>query len=77
IPSNLFITRIGAPSWIARKMINWGNLSFGMSFVTGPTYFYVMRLMLGAAEAGLYQCIIYYITLWFVREYLAKATGLF
>lgn len=48
-----------------------------MAFVTGPTSFYVMRLLLGAAEAGLYPGIIYYLTLWFGREERAKATGLF
>lgn len=51
IPSNLFLTRIGARRWIARIMITWGILSCGMAFVTGPTSFYVMRLLLGAAEA--------------------------
>lgn len=55
IPSNLFLTRIGARRWIARIMITWGILSCGMAFVTGPTSFYVMRLLLGAAEAGLYH----------------------
>ncbi len=58
-------------------MITWGILSCGMAFVTGPTSFYVMRLLLGAAEAGLYPGIIYYLTLWFGREERAKATGLF
>ncbi|VEC55425.1 tartrate transporter [Klebsiella aerogenes] len=77
IPSNLFLTRIGARRWIARIMITWGILSCGMAFVTGPTSFYVMRLLLGAAEAGLYPGIIYYLTLWFGREECAKATGLF
>lgn len=77
IPSNLFLTRIGARRWIARIMITWGILSCGMAFVTGPTSFYVMRLLLGAAEAGLYPGIIYYLTLWFGREERAKATGLF
>ena len=55
----------------------WGIISCGMAFVTGPTSFYVMRLLLGAAEAGLYPGIIYYLTLWFGREERAKATGLF
>ena len=77
IPSNLFLTRIGARRWIARIMITWGIISCGMAFVTGPTSFYVMRLLLGAAEAGLYPGIIYYLTLWFGREERAKATGLF
>ncbi|RRE25627.1 MFS transporter [Klebsiella pneumoniae] len=53
IPSNLFLTRIGARRWIARIMITWGILSCGMAFVTGPTSFYVMRLLLGAASGTL------------------------
>ncbi|AFJ48172.1 MFS transporter [Shimwellia blattae] len=77
IPSNLFLTRVGARRWIARIMITWGIISCAMAFVTGPTSFYVMRLLLGAAEAGLYPGIIYYLTLWFGREERARATGLF
>jgi MFS family permease len=60
-PATCF-TRIGARRWIARIMITWGIISCGMAFVTGPTSFYVMRLLLGAAEAGLYPGIIYYLT---------------
>lgn len=52
IPSNLFLTRIGARRWIARIMITWGILSCGMAFVTGPTSFYVMRLLLGSRRSG-------------------------
>lgn len=77
IPSNLFLTKIGARRWIARIMITWGIISCAMAFVTGPTSFYILRLLLGAAEAGLYPGIIYYLTLWFGREERTKATGLF
>ncbi|WP_024554709.1 MFS transporter [Franconibacter helveticus 513] len=77
IPSNLFLAKIGARRWIARIMITWGLISCAMAFVTGPWSFYAMRLLLGAAEAGLYPGIIYYLTLWFGREERAKATGLF
>ncbi|PKH25232.1 MFS transporter [Enterobacterales bacterium CwR94] len=77
IPSNLFLAKIGARRWIARIMISWGIISCAMAFVTGPTSFYIMRLLLGAAEAGLYPGIIYYLTLWFGREERAKATGMF
>lgn len=77
IPSNLFLAKIGARRWIARIMITWGVISCAMAFVSGPISFYIMRLLLGAAEAGLYPGIIYYMTLWFGREERAKATGLF
>lgn len=77
IPSNLFLAKIGARRWITRIMISWGIISCAMAFVTGPTSFYIMRLLLGAAEAGLYPGIMYYLTLWFGREERAKAMGMF
>ena len=54
IPSNLIMHRVGARFWITRIMITWGALSVAMAFVSGETSFYVMRLLLGAAEAGLF-----------------------
>lgn len=77
IPSNLILAKVGAKWWIARIMITWGIISCGMVFVQGAYSFYVIRLLLGAAEAGLYPGVIYYLTLWFGREERAKATGLF
>lgn len=77
IPSNLIMARVGARFWITRIMITWGLISAGMAFVTGPTSFYVMRLLLGAAEAGLYPGIILYLTYWFGREERARAVGMF
>ena len=52
IPSNVIMTRIGARIWIARIMITWGIVSAGMSLVHTPTQLYVMRFLLGMAEAG-------------------------
>lgn len=77
IPSNLMLAKVGARLWIARIMITWGIVSCAMAFVQGTYSFYAMRLLLGAAEAGLYPGIIYYMTLWFGREERARATGLF
>lgn len=77
IPSNLIMARVGARFWITRIMFTWGVISAGMAFVTGPTSFYVMRLLLGAAEAGLYPGIILYLTYWFGREDRARAVGMF
>ena len=51
IPSNLIMHKVGARFWITRIMVTWGALSVAMAFVTGETSFYVMRLLLGAAEA--------------------------
>lgn len=77
IPSNLIMARVGARFWITRIMFTWGVISAGMAFVTGPTSFYIMRLLLGAAEAGLYPGIILYLTYWFGREERARAVGMF
>ncbi len=77
IPSNLFMEKIGARMWIARIMVTWGIISALMAFVQGTTSFYIMRLLLGASEAGLYPGIILYLTYWFPQEQRARATGKF
>jgi ACS family tartrate transporter-like MFS transporter len=77
IPSNLLLVRFGARLWIARIMITWGIISAGMMFVQGETSFYVMRFLLGAAEAGFLPGIVYYLSQWFPREQRAKAVSWF
>ncbi|SAL44966.1 major facilitator transporter [Caballeronia peredens] len=77
IPSNLVMHKVGARFWITRIMVTWGALSVAMAFVTGETSFYVMRLLLGAAEAGLFPGVMLYLTYWFGREERARATGYF
>ena len=64
-PSNLVLVRVGARRWIARIMFTWGILSGCMAFVSGETGFYIVRFLLGAAEAGFFPGIIFYLTLWF------------
>src|SRR3954463_11143784 len=64
IPSNLMLARIGARLWIARIMISWGVVSASMMFVRGAPAFYTLRFLLGAAEAGFFPGIIFYLTLW-------------
>src|SRR4029450_13986703 len=54
VPSNLLLVRFGARRWIARIMVTWGLLAAGMMFVRTPMQFYVMRFLLGAAEAGVF-----------------------
>lgn len=77
IPSNVIMTRIGARIWIARIMITWGIVSAGMSLVHTPTQLYVMRFLLGMAEAGFTPGIIYYISCWFPKSNRARAMSLF
>lgn len=77
IPSNLIMHRVGARFWIARIMITWGLISAAMAFVQGETSFYLLRLLLGIAEAGLFPGVMLYLTYWFGREQRARATGYF
>src|SRR5262245_23312521 len=77
IPSNLLLVRYGARLWIARIMITWGLISAGMMFVQGETSFYVMRFLLGAAEAGFLPGIVYYLSQWFPRLHRARAVSWF
>jgi D-galactonate transporter len=77
IPSNLILLKVGARRWIARIMVTWGIISVGMMFVTTPTSFYVMRFLLGVAEAGFFPAILIYLTYWFPPSRRSKVTALF
>jgi sugar phosphate permease len=77
IPSNLIMIKVGARKWMARIMFTWGIIAAGTAFVQGAHSFYVMRLLLGAAEAGFYPGILFYLTLWFPAEYRGRNYGLF
>jgi ACS family tartrate transporter-like MFS transporter len=86
VPSNLMLERFGARKWIARIMLSWGILSGAMAFIPviarttglGNEYsFYLVRVLLGAAEAGFFPGIIFYLTLWFPTEYRARIVGYF
>ena len=73
VPSNMILAKVGARRWIARIMITWGLVSAGMMFVQTPWQFYVMRLLLGAAEAGFFPGVLYYVTTWFPETHRARA----
>jgi sugar phosphate permease len=77
IPSNLIMHRVGARRWMARIMITWGLISAATMFVTGETSFYVLRLLLGAAEAGFFPGVILYLTYWFPGSKRSQVMGLF
>jgi ACS family tartrate transporter-like MFS transporter len=77
VPSNLMLVRFGARLWIARIMITWGILSVAMMFVSGPTSFYVLRFLLGVAEAGFLPGIIYYLGNWYPAADRARALSWF
>ena len=77
VPSNLVLRRVGARRWIARIMITWGIVSSLFMFVDSATSFYVLRFVLGAAEAGFFPGVIYYLTLWFPAPRRARIVALF
>lgn len=77
IPSNLILHRVGARLWIARIMISWGVISSCMAFVTTPMSFYIMRFLLGLAEAGFYPGVILYLSYWFPTHRRGKMFALF
>ncbi|MDB5330064.1 MAG: major facilitator superfamily 1 [Phycisphaerales bacterium] len=77
IPSNLILERVGARAWICRIMLTWGVISACMMFVEGPKSFYLMRFLLGLAEAGFFPGVILYLTYWFPATRRARAVALF
>jgi ACS family tartrate transporter-like MFS transporter len=77
VPSNLILEKVGARIWIARVMITWGLISGAMAFVEGSTSFYILRFLLGAAEAGFFPGIILYLSYWFPARKRAAVTALF
>jgi ACS family tartrate transporter-like MFS transporter len=77
VPSNVILARVGARPWIARIMITWGIVSSAMMFVRGPIGFYSLRFLLGAAEAGFFPGILYYLTRWFPAQERARTIATF
>ncbi|SAK98926.1 major facilitator transporter [Caballeronia fortuita] len=75
VPSNLAAHRIGPRAWIARIAVTWGALSTAMMFVRGEWSFYLLRVLLGVAEAGLFPALMYMVTLWFAPKDRAVAVG--
>lgn len=64
VPSNVILKKVGARVWLARIMITWGLIAAGMAFVRGPTHYAVMRFVRGAAEAGFFPGVIFYMMFW-------------
>ena len=77
VPSNLALDRFGARVWIARIMITWGIVAGCMALVQGDKSFILVRMLLGAAEAGFTPGIIFYLSLWFPSRHRARATARF
>ncbi|NUT54228.1 MAG: MFS transporter [Saccharothrix sp.] len=77
VPSNIILHRVGARVWIARIMITWGIVASATAFIQGEVGFYVVRVLLGVAEAGFFPGIILYLTYWFPRARRARIVALF
>ncbi|WP_347558468.1 MFS transporter [Robbsia sp. KACC 23696] len=77
VPSNVLMMRIGAKKTICRIMILWGLISMAMAFVQTPTQFYVVRFLLGLAEAGFYPGIVLYLTFWFPSYRRSRMLAIF
>ncbi|GAB3578034.1 MFS transporter [Amycolatopsis endophytica] len=77
VPSNLALHRFGANRWLARIMLTWGLVTVATALVSTTWQFYLARFALGAAEAGFFPGVIYYLTRWFPESHRGKAIGLF
>jgi len=77
VPSNLILQRVGARIWIARIMIVWGIVSGAFMFLKGAPMFYLMRFLLGAAEAGFFPGVLLYFTYWYPARERARIIALF
>jgi ACS family tartrate transporter-like MFS transporter len=77
VPSNLILARVGARRWIARIMVSWGLIATAMMLVRTPMQFYVLRFLLGVAEAGFFPGIVYYLSEWFPTPQRARVLSRF
>ena len=77
VPSNLILERVGARLWIARIMVGWGIVSMAMMLVSGVWSFYLLRVLLGMAEAGFFPGVILYLTYWVPAAHRARTSALF
>lgn len=77
VPSNILLHKVGAKLWIARIMVSWGFIGAAMAFVQTPTQFYVLRFLLGVAEAGFIPGVLLYLTYWFPAAWRGRIIALF
>ncbi|WP_093799919.1 MFS transporter [Streptomyces sp. Wb2n-11] len=77
LPSNVLMERYGPKVWLTRIMVSWGLVSAATAFVNGPAMFYVLRFLLGVAEAGFFPAIIFYFSRWLPGSHRGRATAMF
>lgn len=76
VPSNIILHRVGARKWIARIMVSWAIVSAATMFTTSAMMFYVLRFLLGIAEAGFFPGIILYLTYWYPSYWRGRMVAL-
>ncbi|MGE7989800.1 MFS transporter [Pseudomonas sp. NPDC089554] len=77
VPSNILLQRYGAKVWLTRIMFTWGIVATAMAFVPNETWFYILRFLLGVAEAGFFPGVVYYFTKWLPAAERGKAMAIF
>ncbi|WP_295471847.1 MFS transporter [uncultured Pseudomonas sp.] len=77
VPSNILLQRFGAKVWLTRIMFTWGVVATAMAFVPNETWFYILRFLLGVAEAGFFPGVVYYFTQWLPAGERGKAMAIF
>ncbi|WP_437372731.1 MFS transporter [Inquilinus limosus] len=77
VPSNVILARVGARRWLARIIFSWGLVTVALAFTQNATMFYILRFLLGAAEAGFFPGVLFALTLWFPQMYRGRMVGLF
>ncbi|OLU17805.1 MFS transporter [Pseudomonas sp. PA1(2017)] len=77
VPSNMLLQRYGAKVWLTRIMFTWGVVATAMAFVPNETWFYILRFLLGVAEAGFFPGVVYYFTKWLPAGERGKAMAIF
>jgi MFS family permease len=77
VPSNILLQRYGAKIWLTRIMFTWGIVATAMAFVPNETWFYILRFLLGVAEAGFFPGVVYYFTKWLPAGERGKAMAIF
>ena len=77
VPSNMLLQKVGARIWLTRIMFTWGVVATCMAFIQNETHFYILRFLLGVAEAGFFPGVIYYFTRWLPGAERGKAIAIF
>ncbi|HKQ45386.1 MAG TPA: MFS transporter [Rhizomicrobium sp.] len=77
VPANLIMEKVGARLWLSRIIVTWAIISMAFAFVQGPVSFFILRFLLGLAEAGFYPGILLYFTYWFPAATRARILALF